>query len=95
MSQNPQVTRVWQARHPQFMRARDAEISFNCYQPDFIEVNELIHGEITHSQIMERHPDVVREMEMKYIFFADEAEMARKAVGSGRSCAYNVYFREP
>jgi hypothetical protein len=34
-------------------------------------------------------------METKYMFFADEADTARKLVSSGRSCFYNVYFREP
>ena len=95
MYTNPDVTRSWQARHPQFMNARDAKISFNCYRPGFIEVNELINGEITHSQMVERHPDVVKEMETKYIFFADEAKLARNLLKSGCSCFYNVYFREP
>ena len=95
MHSNPQVTRGWQARHPQFMNARDAEISFTCYGRDFIEVNELISGKIIHSQMMKRHRDVVAKMETKYIFFADEADMARKQVRNGHSCVYNVYFREP
>jgi hypothetical protein len=95
MQTNPDVTRGWQVRHPQFMKARDAEISFDCYLPGVIAVSEIINGEIIHSQIVERHRDVVREMETKYIFFADEADMARKLVRSGHSCVYNVYFREP
>ena len=92
---NPGVSRSWEVRHPQFMNARDAKISFNCYSRDLIEVNELINGKIIHSQMRERHRDVVKEMEAKYIFFADEANMAKKLVGSGCSCFYNVYFREP
>ena len=92
---NPGVSRGWEARHPQFMKPRDAGISFNCYRPDFIQVNELINGEITHSQIMQGHPDVVAEMETKYMFFADEAASARKLVSRGHSCFFNVYFREP
>ena len=95
MHTNPKVTPRWHARHPQAMNARDAEISFDCYLPGFIAVSEIINGEITHSQIMERHYDVVTEMETKYIFFADEADTARKLVRSGHSCVYNVYFREP
>ena len=89
------VTRGWEARHSQFMKPRDARISFNCYCPDFIQVNELINGEIVHSQTMQGHLDVVTAMEMKYIFFADEAASARKLVNRGHSCFFNVYFREP
>lgn len=92
---NPEVTRCWEIRHPQYMNSRDAIISFNCCGPDFIQVNELINGKIIHSQIKKRHRDAVTEMETKYIFFADEADTARKMVRSGRSCFYNVYFREP
>jgi hypothetical protein len=95
MHRSPEVRRCWEMRHPQFMNSRDATISFNCYEPDFIEVNELINGEIIHSQIKKRHRDAVTEIETKYIFFADEADTARKMVSGGRSCLYNVYFREP
>ncbi len=77
------------------MKPRDAELSFDCYRPNLIEVSEIINGEVIRSRIMQQHPDVVTEMETKYIFFANEADMARKLVRSGRSCVYNVYFREP
>jgi len=85
----------WVTRHRKSMRPRDAFITFQCSAPDFVEVNETINGESIHSQIMQQHPDVVTEMEGKYIFFADEAEIARKMVGSGHSCVVSVYFREP
>jgi hypothetical protein len=89
------VTRGWEARHPQFMKTRDAGISFNCFLPGFIQVNELINGEIIQSKTMQRHSDVVTEMETKYMFYADEAASARKLVSRGHSCSFNVYFREP
>jgi hypothetical protein len=95
MHMNSGVTRGWEARHPQFMKTRDAGISFNCFLPDFIQVNELINGEIIQSQTMQRHPDVVTKMETKYMFYADEAASARKLVSRGHSCFFNVYFREP
>lgn len=95
MHTSPEYTRGWRARHPQFMKARDAAISFGCYRSESIEVNELINGKIIHCQIMERHRDAVTEMEAKYMFFANEADMARTLVSSGRSCLFNVYFREP
>jgi hypothetical protein len=34
-------------------------------------------------------------MEQKYIFFAKQADVARKRVMHGHSCVFNVYFREP
>jgi hypothetical protein len=34
-------------------------------------------------------------LEDKYIFFGDEAEIARKLIRRGRSCVLSVYFREP
>lgn len=92
---NPEATRGWEMRHPQFMNSRDAVISFNCHGPDLLEVNELINGKVIYSQTQKRHRDAVTEIETKYIFFADEADTARKMVSGGRSCFYNVYFREP
>ena len=82
-------------RHRRSMRLRDAIIDFQCSAPNFVEVNESFDGENIHSQRMQQHPDVVTKMEAKYIFFADEAEIARKMVSRGHSCVVSVYFREP
>ena len=82
-------------RHRKSMKPRDALISFQCSAPGFVEVSETINGENIQSQKVQHHPDVVTEMEGKYIFFADEAEMARKMVSRGHSCVVSVYFREP
>ena len=82
-------------RHRKSMKPRDAVIIFQCSAPDFVEVSETINGERIHSQRMQQHPNVVTEMEGKYIFFANEAEIARKMVSSGHSCVVSVYFREP
>ncbi len=95
MQTNPGVTRSWEGRHPQFMKPRDALISFQCSLPDLVEVSEMIYGESIHTQMLQRHPDVVAKMETKYMFFADEAETAKKLVTSGHSCSFTVYFREP
>jgi hypothetical protein len=70
-------------------------ISFQCSSPDLIQVSETIGGTTIHSQLVQRHPDVVTELEKKYIFFADEADIARKLLERGRSCVLSVYFREP
>jgi hypothetical protein len=82
-------------RNRKSMKPRDAVISFQCSAPDFVEVNECINGVNIHSQRMQQHRDVVTKMEGKYIFFANEAEIARKMVSSGHSCVVSVYFREP
>jgi hypothetical protein len=95
MYTNPEVTRSWKVRHPQFMNPRDAEISFDCDRPDFILVSEVISGKVVRSQTMLQNPDVVTALETMYIFFADEADRARKLVGAGRSCVYHAYCREP
>jgi hypothetical protein len=85
----------WGTRHRRSMKPRDAIIDFQCSAPNFVEVNETINGENIHSQRTQQHPDVVTKMEGKYIFFADEAEMARKMVSRGHSCVVSVYLREP
>jgi hypothetical protein len=82
-------------RHRKSMKARDAVIIFQCFAPGLVEVSETVNGENIHSQRVQQHPDVVTEMEGKYIFFADEAEVARKMVSRGHSCVVSVYFREP
>ncbi len=76
------------------MKLRDAVISFQCFPPNFVQVREMIGGESLLHQEVQRHPDVVTEMEERYIFFADEADIARKLVTRGRSCVLSVYFRE-
>src|ERR1700674_1240401 len=83
MNMNPGVTRGWEARHPQFMKPRDAVIKLNCSPHKFVQVSERINGETIHSQIVQRHPDVLAKMETKYMFFADEAAPARKMLISG------------
>jgi hypothetical protein len=57
-------------------------------------VIEVIDGEGTHHEEVQRHPDVVTELEERYIFFAKQADIARRELRLGHSCAFNVYFRE-
>ena len=82
-------------RNRNSMKPRDAVIIFQCSAPDFVEVSECINSVTIHSQKVQRHPDVVTKMEGKYIFFGNEAEIARQMVSSGHSCVVSVYFREP
>lgn len=77
------------------MKPRDAMISFRCVPPDSVQVSEMIGGDSIQHQETRRHPDVVTAMETKYIFFAKQANIARRLVMHGQSCMVNVYFREP
>jgi hypothetical protein len=77
------------------MTPRDAIVSFHCSLPDFVQVSEFIEGDRIQHQRVERHPDVVLEMEQKYMFFGEQASIARKKIMRGQSCTFNVYFREP
>ena len=77
------------------MTKRDAVVSFQCSPPDYVQVSEVIEGEGFHHQEVHRHPNVVTEIEQRYIFFAKQADIARDQVRRGRSCTFNVYFRQP
>jgi|HubBroStandDraft_2_1064218.scaffolds.fasta_scaffold979437_1 hypothetical protein len=77
------------------MTPRDAVISFQCSSPDFVQVSETIDGESIHHREVQRHPDVVAEIEKRYIFFAKQADAARNQVMRGHSGLFSVYFREP
>jgi hypothetical protein len=77
------------------MKKRDAVVMFRCFNPDFVQVIETVDGNITYHQNAHRHLDVVTQMEQKYMFFAEQADLARKQVMRGHSCEFNVYFREP
>jgi hypothetical protein len=77
------------------MRLRDAVVSFTCSPPDLVQVSEIVDGERIHHEEVQRDFDVVTELEAKYIFFAKQADSARRQVRRGHSCAFNVYFREP
>lgn len=77
------------------MTPRDAVVSFECSAPNLVRVSEMVHGERVLHQQIKRHPDVVTEMERKYMFFASQADLARRQIMHGRSCIFNVYLREP
>jgi hypothetical protein len=77
------------------MNPRDAVITLECLPPHFVRVIEMIDGESIQHQEVQRHPDVVTELEAKYIFFAKQADVARRKLRLGHSCVFNVYFREP
>jgi len=76
------------------MTPRDAVITFQCLPPDVVRVVEVVDGESIRDQEVERHPDVVTRLEERYIFFAKQADTARRNLRLGHSCVFNVYFRE-
>ncbi len=55
----------------------------------------MIDGESIHHQEVLRHPNVVSEVEERYMLFAKQADIAREQIRLGHSCQFNVYFREP
>jgi len=57
-------------------------------------VTELVSGERIRHQEVPRDFDIVTEVEERYIFFAKQAELARRNLRLGHTCAFNVYFRE-
>ena len=77
------------------MQPRDAVVRFQCLSPDLVCVVETIDGKSIHRQEFQRNPGVVTELEERYIFFANQADMARRKLKLGHSCEFNVYFREP
>ena len=77
------------------MNPRDAVITFQCLSPHFVRVNEMVEGESIRHQEVQRHSNVVTELEERYIFFAKQAGISRKKIMLGHSCVFNVYFREP
>ncbi len=77
------------------MKARDAVISFLCSSPNIVHVSEIIDGESRHHHSDQQFPDVVSEVEERYMFFAKQADIAREQIKLGHSCRFNVYFREP
>jgi hypothetical protein len=77
------------------MNPRDAVITFQCLPPHLVRVIEMSDGEGIHHQEVQRYSDVVTELEKKYIFFAKQADIARRKLRLGHSCVFNVYFREP
>ena len=81
--------------HPRNLKPLDATIRFQSCSRDLIQVTELVNGGNILQKEMRQNIDVVAELEKKYIFFADEANTARKLVSKGRSGVFQVYLREP
>jgi len=73
------------------MNTRDTVLTFKCFPPRFVQVVERVDGHNLHHEQVLRHPDVVTEMEAKYMFFADEADTARRQIMKGTSCRFDVY----
>lgn len=76
------------------MKERDVAIHIECLSNGRVHVAETIRGEEVCGQTLPRDPEIVTELEKKYIFFADEAETARKLVQRGHSFDLSVYVRQ-
>jgi hypothetical protein len=46
----------------------------------------MIGGESIHDEEVQRNPDVVTQIEERYMFFAKQADVAREQVSLGRLC---------
>jgi hypothetical protein len=77
------------------LKPTDAVITFHCLPLRLVQVIERVKGANIHHPRVERNPAIVAEMEEKYIFYAKEADFARKQLMRGRSCEFNVFLREP
>jgi hypothetical protein len=77
------------------MNPRDAVVTFQSMSPDVVRVIETIDGESIRYREVQWCPDVVAELEERYIFFAKQADAARRKLRLGQSAVFNVYFREP
>jgi hypothetical protein len=94
MRTNPAVSRGWLIRHPQATKQRDVVIHFESMSRDFVWVTETRDGERISGRLLPRITDVVSGLEQQYIFFADEADKARKLIRRGRSFNLSVYLRQ-
>ena len=77
------------------MKPRDAVIDFQCFSPNFVQVRETVDGESLLHDEVQQHENVVTAMEERYMFFANQADIARRLVMHGHSCEFNVYLRQP
>jgi hypothetical protein len=90
----PRVARRRRVSTSQAPKNRDAVISFEC-SSGAVKIIEAVGGESIQTLTALQELDVVSDLEEKYIFFADEADIARKLIRRGRSFVISVYFREP
>ena len=76
-------------------RPLDAEIRFHFGTWDVVEVNEVRVDGTKRARSVPRSSDIVTELEESYMFFANEANHARKMITAGFPCAFYVSLREP
>jgi hypothetical protein len=79
----------------QIKRPLDAEIRFHFGTWGVVEVNEVRVDGTKRTRNVPRTSDIVTELEESYMFFANEANHARKKIASGFPCAFYVSLREP
>lgn len=81
------------------MRSRtrqiDAELRLGFPAWNLIEVTEVRYNESNETRQVASDVDVVNDLEQRYIFFANEANHARKMIARRLRCVFYVLFREP
>jgi len=77
------------------MNPRDAVITFQFLLPDVVRVIEMIGDKSIRHREVQWCPNVMAELEERYIFFAKQADVAKRRLRLGQSAVFNVYFREP
>jgi hypothetical protein len=65
---------------------------FQRFSPDLVQAIETIDDRKTHHQKVQRHPDVVRQMEKKYMFCGNQADIARNEIrGTDPACSMFIF----
>jgi len=81
---------------PRHKKPLDATLRFQQCSPTSIRVSEtLVANGITQRHDFHMGPELMAELEKRYIFYADEADVARKLLARGETCTFEVYLREP
>jgi hypothetical protein len=76
------------------LKPLDAVLQFQFCGPESVEIIEILDGRIQERRRV-RPGDAVSEAERKYMFYDDEADLARDMIRMRKSCSFNVYKREP
>jgi hypothetical protein len=57
-----------------------------------VEVIDVIDDKKTHHQEVQKHPDVMTQMEKKYMSFGNQADVARKELcGTDPACSMSIF----
>jgi len=77
------------------MQPRNAVISFQCSSPGILQVTEMIGGKCIHHREVPRDPDVVAEIQERYMFFSEPTNIARDRLGLATLADLTFTFGSP